>query len=53
MPKDLLIEVVEIKGHCPVYSVGDSFRIRDGFKLVAEKPLCMHSLPRLCLIMLR
>lgn len=43
-PKDLLIEVVEIKGHCPVYSVGDSFRILDGFKLVAEKPLCMHSL---------
>jgi uncharacterized repeat protein (TIGR04076 family) len=43
-PKDLLVRVIEIKGHCPVYSVGDSFRILEGFKLVAEKPLCMHSL---------
>lgn len=44
MAKDLLIEVIKIKGHCPVYAVGDSFRILEGFKLVAEKPLCMHSL---------
>lgn len=42
--KDLLVRVIEIKGHCPVYSVGDSFQILKGFKLVAEKPLCMHSL---------
>ena len=46
-PKGLLVEVVEIKGHCPVYTVGDSFRILEGFKLVAGKPLCMHSLASL------
>jgi len=40
----LMVEVVEIRGKCPVYQVGDSFRIVDGFQLVAEKPLCMHSL---------
>lgn len=44
MAADLRVEVIKIKGHCPVYTVGDSFRIREGFKLVAEKPLCMHSL---------
>ena len=44
MAADLRVEVIEIKGHCPVYTVGDSFRIREGFKLVAEKPLCLHSL---------
>jgi len=44
---DLRVEVVEIKGHCPVYAVGDSFRILEGFKLVAEKSLCMHSLASL------
>lgn len=44
---DLLVEVVEIKGKCPVYRVGDSFRIVDGFRLVVEKPLCMHSLASL------
>ena len=47
MATDLRVEVIEIKGHCPVYTVGDSFRIREGFKLVAEKPLCMHSLASL------
>ena len=47
MAADLRVEVIEIKGHCPVYTVGDSFRIREGFKLVAEKPLCMHSLASL------
>ena len=44
---DLRVEVVEIKGNCPVYAVGDSFRILEGFKLVAEKSLCMHSLASL------
>jgi len=41
---EMLVSVREIKGHCPVYEVGDSFRLLDGFRLVAEKPLCMHSL---------
>jgi len=43
----LLIKVVEIKGQCPAYQVGDIFRIVDGFRLVTEKPLCMHSLASL------
>lgn len=42
-PGTLIIEVIEVKGHCPVYRIGDSFRIRDGFILVTERPLCMHS----------
>jgi len=41
---DLIISVVEIKGNCPVYKVGDSFRLRGGYRLEADKPLCMHSL---------
>ncbi|GAK59913.1 hypothetical proteinPH0647 [Candidatus Vecturithrix granuli] len=43
----LLVKVVEIKGHCPVYKVGDSFRLEDGFRLVADIPLCMHALAAL------
>jgi uncharacterized repeat protein (TIGR04076 family) len=38
------VEVVEIKGHCPVYAVGDRFAILEGYKLRAEKPLYPHSL---------
>lgn len=41
--KDLVIEVVEIKGRCPVYSLGFKFWIKEGFKLYTESPLCMHS----------
>ena len=44
---DLVIRVKEIKGHCPVYKVNDSFRLIEGYKLVSEKPLCMHSLAAL------
>jgi len=40
----LLIKVKGIRGHCPVYKVGDSFLIKDGYKLVSKIPLCMHSL---------
>jgi uncharacterized repeat protein (TIGR04076 family) len=43
----LLIRVAEIKGRCPVYKVGDSFRLEDGYRLVSEIPLCMHSLAAL------
>jgi len=42
--QDLEVRVVEIKGHCPVYRVGDCFRILEGCKLQAERPLCLHAL---------
>ncbi len=46
-PREIVVRVVEVKGHCPAYSIGDAFRIVDGFRLVAEKALCMHSLASL------
>ena len=47
IPCTLRIEVVDIQGHCPVYKVGDGFHIVDGYKLVADSPLCMHALQSL------
>lgn len=47
MSFNLTIKVVEIKGFCPVYKIGNMFNIVNGFKLIAEKPLCMHSLSSL------
>ena len=44
---DLVITVKEIKGTCPVFSEGDSFRLVDGYILTSEKPVCMHSLASL------
>lgn len=44
---DLEVQVVEVKGHCPVYGLGDRFRIREGWKLEAERPLCLHALTAL------
>ncbi len=41
---DLIIKVEEIKGHCPVYKVGDIFKLEDGYRLTAEISLCMHAL---------
>ncbi|MBC7231559.1 MAG: TIGR04076 family protein [Actinobacteria bacterium] len=46
-PGDLVIRVVEVKGRCPAYEAGDTFRIERGFMLNSEKPLCMHSLASL------
>ena len=46
-PLTLLVQVEDIQGHCPVYKVGDGFRIVDGYSLVAERPLCMHALQSL------
>ena len=43
----LLIRVAEVKGHCPVYKEGDSFRLEDGYRLVSNIPICMHSLAAL------
>lgn len=44
---NLQVQVVEIRGTCPVYCVGDAFRIDDGYKLVNERPVCMHALQSL------
>ena len=44
---DLIIRVKEIKGTCSVYKVGDTFTLKDGYRLVSDFPLCMHSLAAL------
>ena len=44
---DLIVRVKEIKGHCPVYKVGDTFSLESGYRLVTGIPLCMHSLASL------
>jgi uncharacterized repeat protein (TIGR04076 family) len=41
---NLDVKVKEIQGRCPVYRVGDSFRLEDGYRLVTKIPLCMHGL---------
>ncbi len=41
---DLIVRVKEIKGRCPVYKVGDEFKIQNGWILRTEFPICMHSL---------
>jgi uncharacterized repeat protein (TIGR04076 family) len=43
----LIIQVREIKGHCPVYHMGDRFTIDESYKLTARKKICMHSLTSL------
>jgi len=44
----LKIEVCEVRGHCPVYKVGDKITINDP-KIVLESTdaLCMHALSSL------
>jgi uncharacterized repeat protein (TIGR04076 family) len=44
---DLIVRVRQIKGTCPVYEVGDTFTLEDGYRLSAGKPICMHSLASL------
>jgi uncharacterized repeat protein (TIGR04076 family) len=46
---DLIIKVKEIRGCCPVYEVGHSISLRDGYILdtKSNEPLCMHSLASL------
>ena len=44
---DLIVRVKEILGSCPVYQVGDTFKLEDGYRLVSDIPLCMHSLAAL------
>ena len=42
----LIIEVVEIKGACPVYEVGNRITVKQGYILDPGKTVmvCMHSL---------
>ena len=44
---DIVVKVKEIRGHCPTYSVGDSFVLKAGYQLVSEGPVCMHGLAAL------
>lgn len=43
----LKIQVIDIQGQCPVYCVGDTFYIEEGFKLVSDRLVCMHALQSL------
>ena len=42
----LIAKVVEIKGRCPVYEVGNKITLKDGYILDTEESdmVCMHSL---------
>ncbi len=43
----LVIQVVEIKGKCPVYQVGDRITLEEGYYLLrggAPERICLHSL---------
>jgi uncharacterized repeat protein (TIGR04076 family) len=46
---DLEVQILEIKGHCPVYGEGDVFLIQEGYKLMAPEgsALCLHGLASL------
>ncbi|MEW5937175.1 MAG: TIGR04076 family protein [Candidatus Thermoplasmatota archaeon] len=44
MAMEFVVRVKDVKGICPVFHVGDSFRLVDGYRLDSEIPLCMHAL---------
>ena len=44
MASDLIVEIAAVEGRCPVFTVGDRFEIADGFRLRANRDLCMHAL---------
>ena len=46
---DLIIKVKEIRGRCPVYEVGYTIALRNGYILDTKisNPVCMHSLASL------
>ncbi len=46
--RTLVIEVVDIQGHCPVYRVGDCFHMEEGYKFMSNRPVCMHALQAVC-----
>jgi uncharacterized repeat protein (TIGR04076 family) len=41
----LLITVKEIRGHCPVYKIGDRIVLDEGYRLnlVETDSMCLHS----------
>ena len=41
---DLIVQVKQVKGSCPVYKKGDSFMLKEGYRLVSDIPVCMHGL---------
>jgi uncharacterized repeat protein (TIGR04076 family) len=45
----LIIKVIEVKGHCPVYQVGNLITINKGFILALHETdaVCLHSLASL------
>ena len=45
----LVIKVVEIKGNCPVYKIGNKITLQDGYVLNPDETdkVCMHSLASL------
>lgn len=45
----LVVEVVGIRGQCPIYKKGDSFNIHEGYQLQCppERSVCMHALASL------
>jgi uncharacterized repeat protein (TIGR04076 family) len=45
--RELIVQVVEVRGNCPAYNIGDAFKVIDGFKLVSKRPLCLHSIASL------
>jgi len=42
----LIITVIEINGHCPVYQVGDKIILDEGYQINLKESdhVCMHSL---------
>ena len=42
--KTLSVEITEIRGYCPTYQVGDTFKIEAAYRLISSKPVCMHAL---------
>jgi uncharacterized repeat protein (TIGR04076 family) len=44
---DLIVTIKGIEGVCGMYKVGDSFTLKEGFKLVSDIPVCMHGLSSL------
>ncbi|MBN2146755.1 MAG: TIGR04076 family protein [Anaerolineales bacterium] len=45
--RTLVVEVVKVQGHCPVFRVGDTFSIKKGHQLVADLPVCMNAIQAL------
>lgn len=45
----LIVEVIDIKGNCPVYTNGDKIVLDEGYKVNLEETdnICLHSLASL------